>query len=102
MLGRDVKWASIDELRKEAEATTSMQGRFHSQLAVMAAVRTGTFYQRYIKDASERVEVRTPLRRAKAGGPRRYTVTGYEYKPPQHRALGKLPTSESRLARFVT
>jgi len=89
--GRDITWASIDELRKEAEATTSMQGRFHSQLAAMAAVRTGSFYQRYIKDASERVEVRSY--RPTKNGDGRYTVDGYEYKPPQRRALGPLPTS---------
>lgn len=90
--GRDTTWASIDELRKEAEATTSMKGRYHSQLAVMAAVRTGSFYQRYIKDASERVEVRTRVRSTK-NGHHRYTVQGYEEKPPPQRALGPLPTS---------
>ena len=69
-----------------------MQGRFHSQLAVMAAVRTGSFYQRYIKDASERIEVRARVRSTKSGH-RRYTVQGYQYKPPPQRALGPLPTS---------
>ncbi len=38
------------------------------------------------------MEVRTRVHSTKSGH-RRYTVQGYEYKPPPQRALGTLPTS---------